>query len=152
MCAQKAGCCIVIGRYGYQSSFGANKFFFFVLVFVTTVCSRRHCHLFIDILHQEFSIPSVRQDLLHASQIHPSYVSASCVHGNMNHVYMIILNMHHAYMQCGFMHHRYLHHTNWWQIRIEWSKAWVTRPDRPKGTKDEVKQAQSRPVRPPEGP
>ena len=27
MCAQKVGCCIVIGRYGYKSSFGANKKF-----------------------------------------------------------------------------------------------------------------------------
>ena len=25
VCAQKVGCCIVIGRYGYKSSFGANN-------------------------------------------------------------------------------------------------------------------------------
>ena len=47
---------------------------------------------------------------------------------------------------------------NWINLGIEQGYAWVTRPERPKGFKDEVKQAQSRPEgrptrsRAPEGP
>ena len=61
--------------------------------------------------------------------------------------------MHHVYMHHGYMHHGYMPHGNIIDIciidsciiAVEVEKevlvnfAWVTRPERPKGAKDEVK-------------
>ena len=66
-------------------------------------------------------------------------------------------HMHHGYIHHGYMHHRYMHHscTDTCIIDIEVDKevlvlvtfAWVTRPERPKGAKDEVKRPEGPPTR-----
>ena len=70
-------------------------------------------------------------------------------HGYMHHGYMHHGYMHHEYMHHGCMHHLYIHHIM--DTCIMDTSAWVTRPERPKGAKDEVKVVQ-RAKRRPEGP
>ena len=69
-------------------------------------------------------------------------------HGYMHHGYMHHGYMHHGYIHHGFMHHGYMHHGYMHHQQSEsrihallTPSAWVTRPERPKGAKDEVKQA-----------
>ena len=68
--------------------------------------------------------------------------------------------MHHGHMHRGYVHHGYIHHCPGFMdttIRITDTcimdtSEWVTQPERPKGVKDEVKQAQraqSQPKGPP---
>merc|ERR1712051_807166 len=82
-------------------------------------------------------------------------------HGYMHHGYIHHGYMHHGYMHHGYMHHGYMHHQQSESRIHACVHAWVTRPESPKGAKDEVKQArraQSRPEGPqarsraPEGP
>ena len=47
--------------------------------------------------------------------------------------------MHHGYMHHGYMYHEYVHHGYMYHGYMHY--AWVTRPKRPKGAKDEVKEA-----------
>ena len=62
-------------------------------------------------------------------------------HGYMHHGYMHLGYMHHGYMHYGYMHHGYMHKMKLRQDVVV-TFAWVTRPERPKGAKDEVKEAQ----------
>ena len=66
-------------------------------------------------------------------------------HAYMHHMYKCTSFLH---INLGYMHNRYTHHGNMHDIEVEKEVvvtfAWVTRPERPKGAKDEVKR--------PEGP
>ena len=70
-------------------------------------------------------------------------------HGYMHHGYMHHGYMYHGYMHQGYMHHGYMHHimdTHIMDTCI--MDTWVTRPERPKGAKDEVKEARATRGRP----
>ena len=72
-------------------------------------------------------------------------------HGYMHHGYMYHEYMHHGYMHRGYLHHGYMHHImDTWIIDtcIMDTSSWVTRPERPKGAKDEVKEARRARSRP----
>ena len=64
----------------------------------------------------------------------------------MLHGYMHQGYMHYGYMHHGYMHHGYIHHimdtcimnTCIMDTCIMDTSAWVTRPERPEGAKDEV--------------
>ena len=60
--------------------------------------------------------------------------------------------MHHRYMHQGYMYHGYKEVHN--EVSVLVNFAWVTRPERPKGAKDEVKRPRGPPTRSrgPEGP
>ena len=71
--------------------------------------------------------------------------------------------MHHGYVYPGYIHHGYLHHSCTYtciDIRVDKEVlvlvnfAWVTRPERPKGAKDQVKRPKGPPTKSggPEGP
>ena len=97
---------------------------------------------------------------MHLGYMHPvKFIINTCnvdMHsGHKHHGYM-----HHGYMHHGYMHHRYKYHDTGIVdtciidsciIKVEVEKevlvnfVWVTRPEHPKGAKDEVK----RPKRPP---
>ena len=62
-------------------------------------------------------------------------------HGYMHHGYMHNGYLHHGYMHHGYVHHGYMHHQQSESRIHACVHAWVTRPERPKGAKDEVKQA-----------
>ena len=49
--------------------------------------------------------------------------------------------MHHGYMYHGYMHHGYMHHIMDTCIMDTCIMDMVTRPERPKGAKDKVKEA-----------
>ena len=60
--------------------------------------------------------------------------------------------MHHRYMHQGYMYHGYIEVHKEVSLLVKF--AWVTRPERPKGAKDEVKRPEGPPTRSrgPEGP
>ena len=73
----------------------------------------------------------------------------------MHHRYMHHRYMHHRYMHHRYMHHRYMHQGYMYRGYIELHKevsvlvnfVWVSRPERPKGAKDEVKRPEGLPTR-----
>ena len=60
--------------------------------------------------------------------------------------------MHNRYMHQGYMYHGYIEVPK--EVSVLVNFAWVTRPERPKGVKDEVKRPEGPPTksRGPEGP
>ena len=61
------------------------------------------------------------------------WIHASCIHASW------IRTSHYGYMHHVYMHHGYMHHIM--DTCIKDTSAWVTRPERPKGMKDKVKEA-----------
>ena len=52
--------------------------------------------------------------------------------------------MHHRYMHQGYMYHGYIEVHK--EVSVLVNFAWVTRPERPKGAKDEVKMPEGPPT------
>ena len=73
--------------------------------------------------------------------------------GYTNDGYVHLRYMHHGYMLHGYMHQVYIHDIKV-QKEVMVTFAWVTRPERSKGAKDEVKRPEWPPSRSrgPEGP
>ena len=64
---------------------------------------------------------------------------------NDDHKYMHQEYMHHGYMYHMNLHHRFIHHRFRGEKEVLVYFAWVTRPERPKGAKDEVKRPEGPP-------
>merc|ERR1711894_789108 len=84
----------------------------------------------------------MHQGYMYHGYMHDGYM----YHGYMHHSIMHHGYMHHRFMHHGYMHHGYMHHQQsesriyaLWTPSFMDTAAWVTRPERPKGAKDEVK-------------
>ena len=64
----------------------------------------------------------------------------------VHHIYMHLGYMHHGYVCLGYMHHGYMHDMKV-KKEVVVTSAWVTRPERLKGAKDEVKRPEGPPTR-----